>query len=340
MTRAWERQELDLKILESLYDVKALIGRTVVKIYTSGNEQRGYDRLHALKKRGLVEGIPYCEVKGNGRKENLPGKRKKRATLYYLTADGVRVAKKLKKLEIDGAERSMRPEEEQLIPLYFASLLAENIPLKFYNAKEFKLKNRIPNFVTLDLICGDWLIIIEREQNNAYRRNLCKQVKGLRENPACGNILILCHSELKRTVSIQTWKKEYGPTAHFMVKDNYNGIYRLLSGNTTAEIIKTIEQNKGPVQMLTLPVEGFTHIINGKRSVIIDLIGFPVRSMRHLSGVITPNHNPHIGVESVDDLKAIVRCFPEILRPGFEFFTLDGVTGTSEAISRLYSRKE
>lgn len=339
MSRTWAKQELDLIILEKLFDSKALRGTTIAKKYTPEKENRGYDRLHALKKRGLVEGIPYCEFEGNGRKEKPEGTKKKRATLYYLTADGVREVKKIRNMDEDGTERAMRPNEDQIVPLYFSSILAENIPLDFLHAKEFKTKNKIPNFVTIDLICDEWQIIIERRPNSEYRRKMCTQIKGLIENPACGNFLILSPTEQKRIISAKAWKEDYGPTVHFMVKDNYEGITRLLTGNTMAEIIKIIEQNKGPVEKIPQPEEGYTHTVNGERCVVIDLIGFPARSLRHLNGVITSKHKPHIGVESVGDLKAIARCFPEILHPGFEFFTLDGITGTSEAIAKLYGRK-
>lgn len=340
MTRTWAMQELDLIILKKLYDSKALRGKTIAKLFTPEKENRGYDRLHALMKKELVEGINYCVVENSGSAEKPEGKKVKKATLYYLTQDGVEVVKRMRDIKVDGTERTMKPDEGQLMPLYYSSLLMEYVPLEFKNAKEFKINNKIPNFVTLDLICENWQIIVERKQSAQYRRKVLQYVKGLMDNPVCGDFMIICPTETKRLMSIKAWREDYGPNAYFMTKDNYSGITKLLTYSTLAEIIQIIEDNKGLVEKLPKPEDGFTYTVNGERCVIVDLVGFPARPLRHLAGTITESHKAHVGVENINDLKIIARYFPEILRPGFEFFTLDGVTGTSEAIKMLYGGKE
>lgn len=334
MARTWARQDMDIGILESLYDYKSLCGKTIARLYTAERENHAYERLYALKKRGLVEGVPYYDIdEWNGREK------KRKATMYFLTLAGVREVKRIRCLDMDGTERSMRPEDDQLTPLYFRSLVIENTPLELIDAKEFKIKNKIPNFVTLDYTYGEWQIIIERKQSAQYRKKVCQYVKGLAENPACGDFLIICPSESKRMATIKDWMKDYGPNAYFMVRDNFEGMSKLISGDTMAETIQMIEVNKGKVEKLPTAEEGFSHTVNGDRCVVVDLVGFPIRPLRQLKGIITPHHKAHVGVESVDDLKAIARCLPEILKPGFEFFTLDGVAGTSEVVSQLYGRR-
>ena len=341
MGRTWAKQEVDVNILEKLYEVKSLRGKTLAKLYTPEKIQKGYDRLDALKKNKLIAGVKYCEVENIGTEENPIKRGKKKGTMFYLTAKGVEEVKKLRGIPLDGNERTRIPDEEYLPILYIMSLLIENTGLSFISGREFKIENEIPNYVTIDLVCNDWIIIIEREPNMTYRKKLCHLIKSINKNTGISNkYLILTRTEAARANAIKVWREEYGPDARFMVQDNYEGIKNILTSNTIPEIIWAIDQNKGDVKTLPQPEDGYTHSINGERCIIVDLIGLSTRAIRQLSSALYEGLNPYVGIENISDLNLIVNRFPEILRPGYKFFTLDGIMGDSAAVTRMFSKKK
>lgn len=336
MTKQWMRKELDMKILEKLYKTKALRGVTLAKLFTPDNLQKTYERMNALKKNGTVAATTYYEIL-RPNKKGQPGCCKKKAAMYHLTSKGVIAVKKYRGEPYKDNEPGIKIKEEQLKPLYIGSLLIENIPLELINGRNFKREHALPNYVTIDLVYNDWRIIIEREQSATYRKALCQIVKGLLSAPYFGKVMVICQNEIQAALAARKWKEEHAPNVRFMSHTNIKGIELLLRDHSMSAIINAISAYNKNVEELPQPENGSTHIVNGEYCKIVDIIGYPPKTMRHLSSRL--GQKVYVGVEKTSDLTIIAQKYPEILLPGYEFFTLNGLSCDSQVAS-MYGKKK
>jgi hypothetical protein len=338
MTRTWARSELDMAILEKLYDYKSLRGTTIAKICTPYDLQKTHDRLHALMDLKKLDSKTYMEHDGRTDRIDI-GRFKKRGQMYYLTNEGVTAVKEYRGLPTQDNERGVEVLDNQLKSLFTASLLIENLKLPFRSGRNYKLENELPNYITVDLVYENWLIFAERTQTKEYRKKQCQTIKGLKANPTIGDIMIICPNAAKTIITARTWKDELGPEVRIMSRDNMQGIEMLLKGRTQAEVIKAVSAHKGQVVELSQPEDGNTHRVDGKMCIIKDLIGFSPKVMRQITSSLHQDNKKYLVVEKATQLPYIVRRFSELLKPGHEFITLDGACETSENLQKAYGRK-
>lgn len=338
MTREWARQELDMEILEKLYDMKSLRGTTLAKLCTPYNLQKTHDRVNALKKNGTIESKPYIEITPPSR-NGKPGVATKKGAMNYLTGLGVKAVKEYRGLPVQDYEQGIEVTDKQLKSLFTASIIVENIRLPFEDGRKYKQDNNLANYITIDLICGDWLIFVERNQTSQYRKKICHIVKGIRERKNFGPVMVVCPTESLATITARAWKDQLGPDARFMSRTNMQGIEKLLKDSTPAEVITSVATHKGQVIELPRPENGYTHKVNGEPIMIKDLIGFSPQIMRQVTSSLDVGKKKYIVVERMAQLPYIANRFPELLNPDHEFITLDGAHEMSEGIAKLYGKK-
>lgn len=335
MTRTWARTRLDMKILELLYDYKSLRGTTLAKLCTPYDMQKTFDRITALVRIKKIESKTYMEQDAR-KKENSVNGFKKKGQMYYLSGEGVTAVKEYRGLPVKKYEQGIEVLDNQLKSLFTSSILIENINLRFRDGRSYKMEHELPNYITVDLVYEEWVIFVERMQTSVYRKKQCQIIKGLKENPKIGNIIIICPTEAQAIVSAKEWKDERGPDVRFMSRDNIQGIEKLLNGSIPAEVIQSVAVRKGQTAELSQPENGYTHVVNGESVVIKDLIGYSPKVMRQISSSLLIGKKKYLVVEKATQLPLIARRFPELLMPEHRFITLDGAYKTSENLHMQY----
>lgn len=307
MGRHWAKNEIDIEILTLVDKHKALTGTTISVLASPKNHQKGYDRLKALKKLGLVEGCKYMEEVA-GRKQR---KTKKVGVLYYLTTPGVAEVKKIKGEEPNGKERNQRPDEESMRTFYQASIILQNIPLEFSDPREFKNEHNFVNFYTVDLLYDDWQIIIQRKNTTDYKRRLLDQSM-ISESKNLSKRIILCSSPAKIKAMLDFWNtgKNHGPNVRLLLQNDYENIQQVLEGKTLQNIIQTINITGHSIVQYPTIQDGYEYEIDGTPTNVYDLIGFPARVIRKL---LKESPGSYIGVADEESKELIGKWYPSLI---------------------------
>ncbi|KUG05078.1 hypothetical protein ASZ90_017567 [hydrocarbon metagenome] len=304
MARTWSKQEGDLKMLEALYRHKFLRGKVLTKI--SGYEERkGHDRISALKRQGLIATEPLV-------RPDRIGKRvvnKKVAAIYYLTLKGVATTKKLiYEEQMNGSERSRKPNDDEKERAYRVSLLMENL-IDMYDSfgspTGFKALQGIPNFIAMDLVYGNNLIFFGKSGPN-MKQKITTECHALQERINAINTLILTADERRRTNFVDYSIEHYGQTERILAQDDYMGIRYLLDSN---QDFKNLFVNKEiQIEELEKPYDGCYYIIDGELANIYDVVGMPPKILRRVKRT---NGKVYLLVSNDKERKTLYKHYPE-----------------------------
>jgi hypothetical protein len=338
MARPWAKLDIDMKVLKLLLEMKSLHGVAIAKM-CDFDQKKMYVRLHAMKKRKLIEGVTYKEinesliVSGRG-----VLKKSKKATLYYLTVDGIKIIKDELGYPCNSKEYSMRPEEEQFLPIYYTSMLVANIDASYCAGKDFRVQKDIPNFIPIDIVANNHVVIIERLSTQTYRKTLIGSIKGVKSNLVGMKMLVLCPSMYKGASSARQWNIDYGSDALFADRNNYEIIEKIINDQTMPAILQSLAISKGPVQKLPELKDGCGYKIGEEYCNVIDFVGCSPKSFRKIKHG-TAGVKTYIGIESIEFLKIVASHFQDILSSSNEFITLTGTLIESKTVRSMYLRK-
>lgn len=311
MTRVWSKQDGDLKILEALYKHKYLRGKTLTLISGFG-EKKGYDRISAMKRQGLISGetvVRQVEV----------GKRiinKKVAAIYYLTTKGTLVVKDIILKEvITGEERGRRPTEDDKNRAYQVSLILEGL-FDMYDSfsppAEYKTQQEIPNFVPIDLVCGNNIIFIDKHNGagkNMHQKILlrCQSLQD-RFNKKV-NSIILSSNDRNRNSLVKFNAEHYGQEERIVLQSDFISLRYLL--NPGQNFRNYFLNTEADIEDLKTPQDGCSYIINGEPANIFDIVGMPPRTLRRVkraSGKI------YLGLSNYQEIRTLEKYYPEVAR--------------------------
>ncbi len=304
MPRTWAKQDGDLKILEALYRYKFLRGKVLTLISGYG-ERKGYDRIAALKRQGLMVGEALV-------KPDKIGKRvvnKKVAAIYYLTTKGVVTVKTLiTKETLRGDERGKKPTDDEKERAYRASVLLENL-IDMYDSFNsptgFKSQQGIPNFIPIDLVYGNNLIFFAKSGPNMKQR-ITTECHALQERIGGINTLILSVDERRRNNFVDYCIENYGQTERILAQDDFVGIRYLLDPDQN---FKNYFINSGiEIKELDKPYDGCSYIIDGELANIFDVVGMPAKILRRVKRT---NGKIYLLVSNYKELKALYKHYPE-----------------------------
>jgi hypothetical protein len=304
------------------------------------DQKKMYVRLHAMKKRKLIDVVTFKEINTSliARGRGIL-KKSKKATLYYLTVDGIKTIKNELGYPCNFKEYGMRPEDDQFLPIYYTSMLVANINANYYAGKDFRAQRNIPNFIPIDIVANNHVVIIERLPTQTYRKNLIGSIKGMQKKLIGMKTLVLCPSMYKSASSARQWNIDYGSDALFADRNNYEIIEKIINEQTMSEILQSLAINKGPVQKLPELKDGCNYQVDGEYCNVVDFVGCSPKTYRRIkhgvSGVKT-----YIGIESVEFLKIVASHFQDILSSSNEFITLTGTLIESKTVRSMYLKKE
>lgn len=112
--------------------------------------------------------------------------------------------------EIDGNERSQRPDDKEIATYWKASLLMSNIPLKFMPKRIFKRKYDLPNNMMIDLGYKRWAITFARNSTETHRARLAHQISVM-VNRGHSKNLILCNTRAQQLSLVKYFRTAYTP---------------------------------------------------------------------------------------------------------------------------------
>src|SRR5665647_2542219 len=114
----------------------------------------------------------------------------------------------------------MRPEDDQFLPVYYTSMMVANINANYYAGKDFRAQRNIPNFIPIDIVANNHVVIIERISTQTYRKTLIGSIKGMQNNLIGMKTLVLCPSMYKSASSARQWNIDSGSDALFADRNN------------------------------------------------------------------------------------------------------------------------
>lgn len=315
----WQRQELDLEIMKMLYEYGPIRARTFVDIFHEHKQQKVYDRLRELRRMKMLDSEVYIGDSSEDRPSNRIKKPKKYGKLFYLTSFGVQQTKAIVyNAEVNGNERTQKPEEKEMGIYWKTSLLLSNVPLKFTPKRVFKRKYDLPTNLAIDLGYRDWAITIARNSTETHRLNLVQQARIMASKGHNKN-LILVDTRAQQLSFVKYFIQAHTPGIYVMVLSDYDNITRLLTDAVMDDAVQTLQEEIGPVEVLDPPEGGCRYKVNNEKTNIYSLIGYPIEQMLKLEKATTmPGY---LVLADMQQYKQIVKHFSKHLAKYKPFVT-------------------
>ena len=158
MVNVWQKKQLDLDILELLYNHYCLRGKTIADLIQVEIRQKIYDRLYALgsenkKGLGLISAEKFTGMNLYQDQTNKKTRGLRLGSMYYLTQSGAEVIyKHIYNKPLPPDIRFKKPSPEALYSCYHNSLILENIDLPFQTRKQFRESNEVHRSYITDLV--------------------------------------------------------------------------------------------------------------------------------------------------------------------------------------------
>ena len=290
-------------MLKALYKHRYLRGK-VLALISGNSEQKGYDRIAALKKQGLVASETLV-------KQQRCGSRvinKKVASIYYLTTKGTVAVKILLGLDdLTGEERGRKPTESEMERAYRVSLLLEGL-IELYEGfespAEYKAQQGLPNFVPVNLIYGENLIFFEKTNSN-IRHRVVAECHAMQERLGGIRTIILTEGESQRANLVSYCIQNYGQNELVLPEYDFAGIRYLL---TPEQSLKNYFLNNFDFEELDQPIDGYKYMVNGELTNIFDIVGMPPRVLRRVKRASSPKY---LLVSSPKEKNLFYRHYPE-----------------------------
>ncbi len=293
-----------------LYEYKSISGLSLaVRLADKGDKQKVYDRLKGLRQNGLINNEVYIGITWEEKQAKKNKRPRKLGKMYYLTKTGVEQAKQIiYNQEINGNERSQKPDEKEIDSLWQVSLIMEHVPLEFSSGQRYKNAYNLQRNFIADLIYQDWYIVIAANSKEPYKNLLVQQAiqskaKGIDTR------LILCNSTTQIVNLMRYFEETHAPETHFLMQNDYEGIEQVVSSNKE-KTIQALEKIYGKIERLQFPIEGYQYKVDGKLTNIYSLIGNPIRQLYKL-----PNALPgYIIVANPKQLMFLEKHFPQHIK--------------------------
>ncbi|NLN49030.1 MAG: hypothetical protein GX154_08130 [Clostridiales bacterium] len=301
MANVWQKKQLDIDILELLFDYYSLRGKTIADLMPHEKRQKIYDRLYALagnNKKGLgligVEKFTGMNLYHDQVSNRTRGLRL--GSMYYLTPGGAEAYYENKfNKPLPGDMYFKKPTPEALYACYQNSLLLENIDISFGSRRQFKEDNKMFRNYIVDIVHGDWQIIHARGMSEGYKTILSQQSVQAR-NSNINHRLILCRNNRHMLQLMKHHIESTSPQTYFIVNTEYEEIKTFLTTDPEEAMLRTISKYSRVNQPIT-PV-GYKYIIDNVPSNIYPLTGNPVRTIRRLQSMRSPSIQGIIGFTS------------------------------------------
>lgn len=333
LPRVWTKQESDLKIMEALYKYKFLRGKILAMISGKNNEKRGYERISAMLRQGLIANetlTKLCKAK-NGVTFN-----KKVASIYFLTTRGIVVYKKeILGHDLDGNERGRKPDEEALEKAYRTSVLLEelfNLYPGFISPAEYKIEKDLPNFFPIDLIYGNTYLFYDKNTSSSARKKLFMNCQSIAERQDKFQNLILTANERSKSSLLTYWKDNYGYDERILTEKDYEGIRHVI---TVGQGFKNYLFQNHQYEELVAPQNGCKYLIDGNSAMFYDLVGLPqrtIRKLKHTSGQLW------LGFSNPQEVKLFNRLYPDVLNLNPQILLLEEIKESEEKSSDIRDR--
>lgn len=302
MARKWSRQDGDLKMLKALYKHKYLRGK-ILTLISGNSEQKGYDRISALKRQGLIASEAHI------RQETVGSRvlNKKVAAIFYLTTKGTITTKNLiTENSATGEERGRKPAIEEKERAYRTSLLLEGlIDLydTFVSPTDYKLQQSIPNFIPIDLVYEEKLIFFDKPQ---MKQRITTECQGLQERFSGIRTLILTEGERQRINLVNYCKENYGQNELALPQDDFTAIRHILTPDHSFE--NYFSNNGFEIEELKKPLNGSNYLVNDEPANIYDIVGMPAKVLRRVKRA---SGKVYLLVSSPQEQKILYRHYPE-----------------------------
>ena len=319
MSKGWQKKQLDLDILNLIYEFKALRGKTIVALIKEENTQKVYDRLFAMKKAKRIKSDPYSE-KDMDAESNKRTRGLQTGKMFYMTQKGLADYT----LAVTGKEMAddiiiKPPSEDVLIKCYYNSLLMENINLPFTSRKSFLGNSNLYKNYSMDIGCNGWQLIHAHPFTENYGKLLINQSKRA-ESDKINHRILLCRNNRHMLQLMRFHMQNISPETYFMLNTDYEVIKTFLSANAE----ELMHQSLGERNTIELPStpQGCKYIINGEPSNIYPLIGNPARLLRRLQSVKSDSVQGILGFATPEQEELYNTYFAEQIK-GYSTMQID-----------------
>lgn len=309
----WQKQELDLKIMKTLYEYRAVRGKTLVEMFSDHKQQTIYDRLRELRRMHLIDRDVYTGITLEDRQLNRQKKPRQLGKIYYLTKIGVEQTKiHVYNTELTGFEKTHRPEEKELEIYWRVSVILSNVGLKFIPARIFKKQKGFPPNLMIDLGYEDWSITFVRSNQESHRLALL-QLARILELRGERKLLFLCGTRPQYMTLVKYLVENHVKGTYVLMQDDYENIRRLLTGTFMDDAVSTLQyEYEDAVEQLVPPVNGYNYRLGDSYFNIYPLLGYPTEMLRKLAHETTPPG--FIMVADSHQYKQLLKHYPDYFK--------------------------
>lgn len=311
----WQRQELDLLIMKTLYEYGPLMGSMLAhKLSKAVNckPQKVYDRLKEMRGLHLIGNDQYTGLTWEDKVSRRPKRPKNLGKVFYLTGYGVQQTKQLVlDMELTGKERSQRPEEKDLEIHWQISKILANMDLEFTPGRMYKYLYDVPQNFTIDLGYGEWQIVCARNSKEFFKNLVHQQGRVLEQNGLTKR-LILCGSKRQQIEYVKYLYVAKSPQMYVLEYKDYPAIHRLLTSDIIEDALQSLQEIYGEAGRLDTPKDGYHYTVGGRPANIYSLVGYPVSTMRRLEKSLTLKG--YVGFADEEQRQYYEKRFPECIK--------------------------